>query len=119
MASDGEKEVVPETVSGFPIGSLTAKGLEPGPTHFFIFPILHFLSYEFPHFHYLSLSLSLLSLLLFRLFLQRQTRRISYTKRRRSSLDTGTLFCSTHLQVIGLCTLYFSFQNNQKGSNAI
>ena len=57
MASDGEKKVVPETVSGFPIGSLTAKGLEPGPTHFFIFPILHFLSYEFPHFHSLSLSL--------------------------------------------------------------
>ena len=117
MASDGEKEVVPETVSGFPIGSLTAKGLEPGPTHNFIFPILHFLSYEFPHFH--SLSLSLLSLLLFRLFLQRQTRRRSYTKRRRCSSDTSTLFCHTHLQVIGLCTFYFSFQNNQKGSNAI
>ena len=33
------------------IGSLTAKGLERGPTHFFIVPIFHFLSYEFPHFH--------------------------------------------------------------------
>ena len=99
-ASDGEKEVVPETVSGFLIGFLTAKGLESGPTHFFIFPILHFLSYEFLHFHcprFHSLSLSLLSFLLFRLFLHRQTRRWSYTKRHHSSWDTSTLFCHTHL----------------------
>ena len=51
MVSDGEKEVVTKTVSGFPIGFLTVKGLELGPTHSFIFPILCFLSYEFPHFH--------------------------------------------------------------------